>query len=1324
METSKKKCKSYIFKTQPFTLKLFGFARIINPFADNCHRLFQDQANLRQNKKQMNKNLLIFLWLFLFAVSSHAQSCNLAVTFQKQMVLCNGQCTGSATANVTGAISPVSYLWSNGATTQTATQLCAGPITLTVSDVACTLEVTTSIPTRGKMGHSDYQISTSCFGACDGKDSLKVMGGTPPYSYLWNTGATTAVISGLCAGTYSVTTTDVYGCQHFCRHHVVSDPPLLVAFATSTNATCFGVCNGSVTVNASGGTPPYSYTYSFGAGTASQSGLCAGTYNITVTDAHGCTTVASTVVQEPPLLVPSVSVNFNFGPIGAMTASATGGTPPYSYLWSNGATTKSISGLSAGTYTVTVTDSLGCNGNTTARGTINIWNCNLSLSTQKQFIKCYGECTGSASVIATGGLGNITYAWSNGATSSSINQLCLGLYTVIVTDQANCSQTTTVNITQKGPLGHSHRTLSTSCFGVCDGTDSIHEMGGTPPYQYLWNTGATTQIVTGLCAATYSVTITDSYGCEDHCIHIVNSPLPLLATATGTTVCTGSCNGSVTIHATGGTKPYTYTWATGAGDSTATGLCSGLYHVLVTDAHGCSTTIDQAVGEINPNDNNECTIDACDPLTLSVSHTPVNTNDNNVCTTDACDPVTGVSHTLVNTNDNNVCTTDACNPVTGVSHTLVNTNDNNACTTDACDPLTGVSHSPVVADDNNLCTSDACDPLTGISHTPVNINDNNICTTDACDAVTGVSHTAVNINDNNPCTVDACDPLSGITHISNPPPGCLITGSNSCCAGGSVQLCAPAGLAGYIWSTGATTQCITVNNTGNYTVTVTNSNGCSNTCNKYVTVNQPPSCTITGGNICWGSGSTQLCAPSGQASYLWSTGATTQCINVCWIGNYTVTVTNASGCSSTCSKCVTLSYPPCVIITGNSAICSGGSTQLCGNAGLSSYLWSTGATTQCITVTTAGNYTLTASNGGCSSTATKCVTIGQPPVCNITTSTCNNNNYSYCGGYNGCNNNYGWWNNNNWNNCNNNNNYSNNNITQLCAGNGNWNSYLWSTGATTQCINVSSGTYTVTVTNCYGCSSSCSYTVAPPAPVYWGCTLGFWKNHTSLWDNPNAAIPQCLASAISAKGYSGNGTIGSSFKTTFGLTTTQMTNAGLSTNLTLLGALNLGGGNGNKLARQGTAALLNTCGLNGHYTYSASQVLNNIHNALANNTPEPLATQLGDANEVQPDKCPGNGNRISMTGVDVDDKITATAYPNPFKSEVTIQFTFATAMPSVVVEVFNANGSLVSTLFNGSANADELYQLKFKGDHLPQGVYIYRINTTDRIYYNKLLLMK
>lgn len=323
----------------------------------------------------------------------------------------------------------------------------------------------------------------------------------------------------------------------------------------------------------------------------------------------------------------------------------------------------------------------------------------------------------------------------------------------------------------------------------------------------------------------------------------------------------------------------------------------------------------------------------------------------------------------------------------------------------------------------------------------------------------------------------------------NPIPLCSITGTNSVCQGAAAQWCAPAGLSAYLWSNGASTQCINVSNAGTYTVTVTNANGCTSSCNQSLIVNALPACLITGnGSICQG-GTAQWCAAAGGTSYLWSTGALTQCTNLNTAGTYTVTVTNANGCTNSCTKTLIVNPLPTCVITGNTSVCSGNSTQWCGTSGMSSYLWSTGATTQYISVSTSGNYALTITDAnGCSSNCNQTLSVGSSLSCSIT------GNPSICQG----------------------------SSTQWCAPSG-LSSYLWNTGSSTQCINVSNGgTYTVTVTDANGCSGVCSSTLSVnglPSCLITGntsvCAGGFaqWCAPSGLsaylWSN--GATSQCIA---------------------------------------------------------------------------------------------------------------------------------------------------------------------------------------------------------------------
>jgi len=312
------------------------------------------------------------------------------------------------------------------------------------------------------------------------------------------------------------------------------------------------------------------------------------------------------------------------------------------------------------------------------------------------------------------------------------------------------------------------------------------------------------------------------------------------------------------------------------------------------------------------------------------------------------------SITIGTAGDYFVTNTNACGSVTS-NHIVVTVSQIQSCT------ITG---------DGSICqgaTTQLCVP-TGSSGYSWSTGATTNCIT--VDATGAYSVTVTN---------NGCSSICSKTVTVNPLPACTISGASSICQGSTTQLCAPAGSSGYSWSTGATTNCITVGVAGTYSVTVTNS-GCTSICNKTITVNPVPVCTISGASsICQGA-TTQLCAPAGSSGYSWSTGATTNCITVSASGTYSVTVTN-NGCSSICSKTVTVHPLPACTISGAGSICQGLTTQLCAPAGSSGYSWSTGATTNCITVSAAGTYSVTVTNGGgCNSTCSKTVALDSPPT--------------------------------------------------------------------------------------------------------------------------------------------------------------------------------------------------------------------------------------------------------------------------------------------------------------------------------------------------------
>jgi hypothetical protein len=420
-------------------------------------------------------------------------------------VTCFGNNNGTASVSTTGGVSPYSYSWSSGAsTTSTANNLFAGNISVTVTDangcsITTSLTITQPAPLTASVVGS---TPVKCSGGYDGDADITVSGGTSPYTYLWSNGATTEDLVNVGSGTYTLTVTDLKGCTSTLTVTITQAPQLL-AYANYSPINCFGGTT-TVSVTASGGTPTYT-----GTGTYTVS---AGTYTYSIIDANGCTAVTSIVVAQPSDLSVIITPT-NASCLGSSDASAsatvTGGTSPYTYSWSNGATTYSVNNLAVGNYTLTVTDFKGC----TKTSTVAVANpVPLSVTSTYSNVSCFNGSDAVINLNTTGGYSPYSYSWSNGATSSSINGLATGNYSVTVTDSRGCSTTYSVNITQPTEILLSETHVNASCAGA-NGSIDLTVSGGTPAYTYSWSNGATTQDLVNVAGGIYSVTVTDSKGC-------------------------------------------------------------------------------------------------------------------------------------------------------------------------------------------------------------------------------------------------------------------------------------------------------------------------------------------------------------------------------------------------------------------------------------------------------------------------------------------------------------------------------------------------------------------------------------------------------------------------------------------------------------------------------------------------------------------------------------------------------------------------------------------------------------------------------------------
>ncbi len=531
---------------------------------------------------------------------------------------CNGSANGSISLNISGSPAPYSYNWTRGVVTGSGTGtnisgLIAGTYQVTVTAAnGCAKALTVVLTQPSALSVSLSPVNIQCQGAATGSISLTPSGGTPAYSYLWGGGVVTQHRSGLVAGTYSVTVTDAMGCTATASA-TLTQPSALTLTLTPTHINCFGASTGDISLTASGGTPGYSYNWGGGVTTQNRTNIPAGNYIVTVTDANACTKTASVTLTQPAaaLSLATVVTHISCGVgSGAINLTPFGGTAPYTYSWTGGITTEDRSGLSAGTYSVTVTDNKGCTATTAA--TVSQTPA-LSLSAAVTQIPCYGG-TGSINLTVSGGTPSFAYSWSNGAILEDISGLGAGTYAVTVTDLNGCtSNLTAVVSAAPAALNLTASFVQVACFNGATGSIDLSVTGGTPTYTYDWsNDGPESpdndlQDLTGLTAGSYTVTVTDSRSCTAQLSQTITQP-PLLVLSVDPTdvTCIGGSDGAINLSVTGGTSPYSYDWSNDGMENPdndtqdLSGLSAGTYTVVVTDAGGCTASISVVLTELNP----------------------------------------------------------------------------------------------------------------------------------------------------------------------------------------------------------------------------------------------------------------------------------------------------------------------------------------------------------------------------------------------------------------------------------------------------------------------------------------------------------------------------------------------------------------------------------------------------------------------------------------------------------------------------------------------------------------------------------------------------
>ncbi|HEY1038941.1 MAG TPA: hypothetical protein VGF30_06020, partial [Bacteroidia bacterium] len=446
--------------------------------------------------------------------------------------------------------------------------------------------------------------NVNCNGGTDGSATVSATGGSG-FMYSWApSGGTSATASNLAAGNYTCTVTNSGGCTSTATVSISQPNTLSATISQQNNISCNGEMDGSATVSVSGGTSPYTYSWSPSGGTlTTANNLAAGTYSCTVTDTKGCVTTATVSISEPAVLSATISQQNGISCNGSNDASATvsvsGGTPSYLYSWSpSGATLATATGLSAGTHTCMVTDSHGC----VTTATISISQpmaLNINIS-QQGSINCNGETT-SAMASVSGGTPAYSYSWSpSGATTATATGLSAGTHTCTVTDAGGCITTATISISQPAALNVTiSQQNSISCNGGSNASAMASVSGGTAGYTYSWSpSGATTASASGLSAGTYTCEVTDANGCVATETISISQPSSLVVTTgNALSICNGS-NTMLSASSNGGTGNVAFTWMPGqlnGANPTVSPNTTTTYTVTGTDANGCSSTATQMV---------------------------------------------------------------------------------------------------------------------------------------------------------------------------------------------------------------------------------------------------------------------------------------------------------------------------------------------------------------------------------------------------------------------------------------------------------------------------------------------------------------------------------------------------------------------------------------------------------------------------------------------------------------------------------------------------------------------------------------------------------
>ncbi len=433
-------------------------------------------------------------------------------------------------------------------------------------------------------------VSQPSCGGAGGAVQFQLSPGCGSYDFEWwdgtNTGAGT---ENLAPGDYSFTITNAFGQSQVAQVSIL-ESPAVTATSTAQPYNCTNAIGGTASITPTGGTAPFAFQWSNGSPDSLLTGLASGGYNVTVTDANGCTYSDSLDVDATGNLLLSLSAtpyHCQGSNDGSAEIAPLNGTAPFTWLWQDGQTDSLITGLGNDNYSVTVTDAFGCTDEIQFSMTASD---SLVATVTGMDVLCAGQSNGTASAGATGGSGTFNYSWSNGMDTPAIDQLPPGWYGVTVTDDIyGCVDTAGVNIASPQEIGVLVEATDTLCFGAENGVAAAVADGGTPPFTYVWDNGQADSLLTGLPPGIYSVTAVDANGCEEMASAQIGvfTEIQILSDtihATGTAIADG---GVQVFTVFGGQPGYSFLWSNGDTSQSLENVFPGDYSLTITDADSC-----------------------------------------------------------------------------------------------------------------------------------------------------------------------------------------------------------------------------------------------------------------------------------------------------------------------------------------------------------------------------------------------------------------------------------------------------------------------------------------------------------------------------------------------------------------------------------------------------------------------------------------------------------------------------------------------------------------------------------------------------------------